>query len=173
MNAYPGWKMSVDQHRAYWKLLSQVNRALALKTTEERERTRKLIHERAFGRPDVSAKEINHLEMFDAFKAECLVIAQPSNVTAQVAQVNQPLTRLKHAIRALAPDPYWQKISESRFHTRDLDDLNPWQLEQLRNTLTVRSRKPTFRFSRVPGPRVSPRAETPELATATDNADPF
>jgi hypothetical protein len=135
---FPGWKMTWDQHNAYFWYLSQVYAAQGLATKEDREEARKLVHLRAFGHP-VSARDIDHLKMYDAFKAECLAILKPADVDAQVAQVNMPLTRLRLAIRELADEPYWQKIALAKYGTSDLDELDEDQLTKLRNTLAARS----------------------------------
>src|ERR1019366_9217615 len=123
---------------AYFWYLSQVYAVRGLGPKEEREDARKLVHLRAFGRP-VSARDIDHLKMYDAFKAECLAILKPADVTSQVAQVNMPLTRLCNAIRELADEPYWQKIALDKYGTSDLDELDEDQLTKLRNTLSARS----------------------------------
>ena len=129
--------MTPDQRRLYFRLVDQVCILRGCRTTIQREECRKDIHARAFGRP-MSAKEIDHLKMFDQFKAACLAILQPANLNAQLTQVGMERTRLKHAILAAAPVAYWQKISRDRFGAVDLDELTDHQLTQLRNTLHAR-----------------------------------
>jgi hypothetical protein len=41
----------------------------------------------------------------------------------------------------LAPQPYWEKVSQDKFHTTDLDALSLKQLTDLRNTLAARAHK--------------------------------
>jgi hypothetical protein len=136
---YPGWKMTRAQHQAYWRLLSQVNAVQNVTSAEERESMRKLIHDRAFGRA-VSAKDIDHLKMFDAFKGACLAMIQPANWEAQLHQVDQPLIRLRHACRQLADEPYIQALVQGpRFKKQSLDDLDERELTDLRNTLAARA----------------------------------
>jgi hypothetical protein len=134
---YPGWKMTWGQHNSYFRLLDGVYRVKGLTTAAEKEECRKQIHLEAFGKP-TSAKEIDHMGMFDKFKAACLVHSQPANLGAQIRQLEQPLIRLRHAISQLAPQPYWAKIARNKFGTDDLDELTERQLTDLRNTLCAR-----------------------------------
>lgn len=138
---FPGWKMTWSQHHAYFSLLDRACRAQGKTSAAGREELRKTIHEHAFGRP-VSAKEIDHLTMFDTFKAECLALSRPDDMEAQLRQVNQPLIRLRHACRRLADEPYIDALVRSaRFKKRSLDD-DDWteeQLTELRNTLAARA----------------------------------
>ncbi len=135
---YPGWKMTHDQWRAYWHLIGKAARAEGAMTVEGREAVRARIHERAFGRP-VSAKEIDHLKMFDAFKAAAMAIIAPDSLDAQLSQASMPLIRLRHACRALADNAYIAAlVTGPRFKKQSLEDLNEEELEQLRNTLAAR-----------------------------------
>jgi hypothetical protein len=130
--------MTHDQWRAYWHLIGKAARAEGATTPESREAVRARIHEQAFGRP-VSAKEIDHLKMFDAFKAAALAIIEPDSLDAQLAQTEQPLIRLRHACRALADDAYIAAlVTGPRFKKDAIEDLNEEELEHLRNTLAAR-----------------------------------
>src|SRR5208282_3896576 len=94
------WKMTVKQHRLYFRLLTDVYAVRCLTIQADKELLRQLIHQKAFGAP-VSAKQIDHLKMFDAFKAECIAIIQDSSLEAQLRQIDQPLIRLRYSIRAV------------------------------------------------------------------------
>lgn len=137
---FPGWKMTWSQHQKYFQLLDDVYRANRITSSAEKEQVRQAIHLRAFGHP-VSAKEIDHLKMFDAIKAECLAMSRPADLEAQLHQAEMPLIRLRVACRKLADEPYIQALVQSpRFKKRSLDD-DDWteqQLTDLRNTLTSR-----------------------------------
>ncbi len=136
---YPGWRLTWSQHSAYFRLLTQVYAARGLESPSDRETMRKLIHQRAFG-STISAKLIDHLAGFDAFKAACLAELRPADLAAQLRQVDQPLIRLRHAIRALADAPYIAAISRDKFGTAAWEtDLAEPQLVDLRNTLCARS----------------------------------
>ena len=137
---FPGWKMSWDQHNAYFWHLSNVYAALGLTTKEAREDMRQTIHFRAFGRP-VSAKEIDHLTMFDAFKAECLALLQPDNMQAQLRIAQMPLIRLRHGIlEKFSPDRIEGLLRSARFKVQSLDDLKTEKdLTDFRNTLCART----------------------------------
>jgi hypothetical protein len=139
---YPGWKMTWDQHNAYFWYLKQVYAVLNLTEKAAQEDMRKTIHTRAFGRP-VSARDIDHLKMYDDFKAECLAILKPADVAAQVAQANMPLTRLRTGILEKFDSPTILGLLRSaRFKKQSLEDLNDMdeeELTQLRNTLCVRT----------------------------------
>jgi hypothetical protein len=112
-----------------------------LTTTLAREQCRKQIHMRAFG-SEISAKEIDHLKMFDAFKAEIMAELSPANVNAQMRQLEQPLIRLRHGIRKLAgADQINALIRSDRFKKQNLEDLNEKELTDLRNTLAGRASK--------------------------------
>jgi hypothetical protein len=138
---FPGWKMTWDQRSAYFRLLEGVYAARGIRSAADKETTRKLIHERAFGSP-ISAKEIDHMKMFDAFKATCLAESRPTDVDAQLHQVEQPLIRLRYAIRQLADEGYIMALLRSpRFKKHSLDDLESMdekELTDLRNTLAAR-----------------------------------
>jgi hypothetical protein len=131
--------MSVDQHGAYWRMLGQCYRAMGVTGTTEKEEARKLIHFRAFGRDDVSAKEIDHLKMFDAFKAACLAIIKPNDLQAQVDQANMERTRLIHRINELAPEIYWRAEAKRKFGHENLDVLSVANLTMFRNHLSARA----------------------------------
>jgi hypothetical protein len=138
---HPGWKMTSDQHNAYWWYLSQCCKKLGLTSAAEREELRRAIHIRAFGEP-ISAKEIDRLTGYDAFKKECLAILQPDNLEAQLHMAMQPLIRLRVACRQLADEAYIIAMCRSdRFKKESLDDPT-WSeagLTDLRNTLAARS----------------------------------
>jgi len=138
---FPGWKMTWSQHQKYFRLLDDVYRANNITSTDEKEQVRQAIHLRAFGRP-ISAKEIDHLKMFDAFKAECLAMTRPADLEAQLHQAEMPLIRLRVACRKLADEPYILALVQSpRFKKQSLDDSD-WteqQLTELRNTLAARA----------------------------------
>jgi hypothetical protein len=139
---YPGWKMTWDQHSAYFRLLESADRANGKITAADKEEMRKLIHIRAFGIP-ISAKVIDHMKMFDDFKAECLAWSQPANVDAQKYQVDMPLIRLRHGILEKFDSPTILGLLHSaRFKRDSLDDLNDMNekdLTDLRNTLCART----------------------------------
>lgn len=138
---FPGWKMTWSQHQKYFRLLDDVYRANGITMAAEKEQVRQAIHQRAFGHP-VSAKEIDHLKMFDAFKAECLAMSDPANLDAQLQQAEMPLIRLRVACLKLADEPYIQALVQSpRFKKQSLDE-NDWteaELTDLRNTLAARA----------------------------------
>lgn len=139
---YPGWKMTWDQHSAYFRLLEGAYRAQGKTAAADKEDMRKLIHTRAFGSP-ISAKVIDHMKMFDDFKAECLAWSQPTNVAAQKRQVEMPLIRLRHGILEKFDSPTILGLLRSaRFKRKsldDLDDMNEKDLTDLRNTLCART----------------------------------
>lgn len=140
-NLYPGWKMTPAQHRMYWNLLNQVYAAGGLVTAPEKEKQRKLIHLRAFGREGVSAKEIDRLKMFDAFKAECLSWIKPDDLSAQLRQTNQERHRLIWRIGQFDPEYVNALLASPRFGGRSVDDmenLSIKDLTDLRNTLCAR-----------------------------------
>jgi hypothetical protein len=139
---FPGWKMTWDQHNAYFRLLEAACRAQGKRTAAEREELRQLIHSRAFGRP-ISAKDIDHLKMFDALKAECLALSQPANLEAQLRQAEMPLIRLRQGIlEKFSEDRILGLLRSARFKREsleDLGDMNEKDLTDLRNTLCART----------------------------------
>ena len=139
---FPGWKMTWDQHSAYFYQLKQVYAVLKLTDKAQQEAMRKTIHTRAFGSP-ISAKEIDHMRMYDAFKAECLAIIAPTDMEAQLKQANQPLIRLRTGILEKFDSPTILGLLRSaRFKRQSLDDLeemNEKDLTDLRNTLCART----------------------------------
>ena len=143
MEFHPHWRLTTAQHRAYFRLLDQVYRARGLRTAADKEAMRQQIHQRAFGAP-ISAKTIDHLKMFDAFKAACLAETAPTDLTAQLRQLEQPLIRLRHAIHRLADPAYILALLRSpRFKKQSLADLQTMtekELTDLRNTLSARRR---------------------------------
>ena len=159
---YPGWKMTVAQHAAYFRLLSQVYEACGLPTAEDREDMRFDIHLRAFGEPR-SAKLINHLKDFDDFKAACLANMQPANLGAQMRQAEMPKTRLIYAIRKLAPEAYIISECWRKFGVEDWESLGESHLTMLRNHLAARAAK-----IRWPDQKSSPQAERSEAIPAGD-----
>jgi hypothetical protein len=148
---YPGWRMTVEQHGLYFRLLDSVNRTLGLRTSAEREAQRKLIHLQAFGAP-MSAKDIDPLKDFDAFKTQCLAILKPSDLGAQLRQQAMPRTRLLYAIEQLARristsqvesaplrSAYLGALMIDRYGHCDLDRITDLdELTKLRNTLADR-----------------------------------
>jgi hypothetical protein len=140
---YPGWKMTPAQHASYFNLLEGVYRAYVITKSADKETMRKKIHQQAFGRP-VSAKDIDHMKMFDEFKAVCLAMSQPDNLDAQMHQAEQPLIRLRHAILKFSEAYTIGMLCSPRFKKHGLDDLNHMtekELTDLRNTLSARSPK--------------------------------
>jgi hypothetical protein len=139
---YPGWKMTWDQHSAYFRLLEGAYRSNGKTTAADKEEMRKLIHTRAFGSP-ISAKVIDHMKMFDDLKSECLAWSQPANVDAQKRQVEMPLIRLRHGILEKFDSPtILGLLCSTRFKRKsleDLDDMNEKDLTDLRNTLCART----------------------------------
>jgi hypothetical protein len=131
--------MTEDQHGAYWRLISQCSRVMGAATAAEKEEARKLIHFRAFDRHGVSAKDIDHLKMFDAFKAACLAIIKPNDLQAQVDQANMERTRLIHRINELAPEIYWRSEAKRKFGTDELEQLSTGDLTMFRNHLQARA----------------------------------
>lgn len=63
--------------------------------------------------------------------------SRPDDVAAQLRQIEQPATRLRHRLREF-DSAYLSKIARDKFGTDDLDLLNEEQLTQLRNTLCAR-----------------------------------
>jgi hypothetical protein len=135
---FPGWRMTWGQHSAYFKTLEAVYAKQGITSAADKESMRKLIHERAFGSA-ISAKDIDHLKGFDAFKAECLAWLQPDSIDAQLHMEQMPLIRLRYRIRELADEPYIEAILRDRFNNSTLDDLSEAELVQLRNTLDARA----------------------------------
>jgi hypothetical protein len=136
---FPGWKMTPEQHGAYFRLLGQCYHAMGVTSTAEKEEARQLVHLRAFNRRGVSAKEIDHLKMFDAFKAACLAIIKPNDLQAQVDQANMDRTRLIHRISELAPEIYWRAEAKRKFGHDNLDLLSIDNLTMFRNHLSARA----------------------------------
>lgn len=135
---YPGWKMTVVQHGLYFRLLDQAAVAVGAKSKVQREELRQRIHLAAFGGPK-SAKAINHLKEFDAFKASALAVIHPSNLHLQMRQAEMPTTRLVFAIRQLAPEAYIIAESDRKFHTSDWTALDESALTMLRNHISARA----------------------------------
>jgi hypothetical protein len=137
----PGWKMTNDQHGAYWYWVNRVHRLPEFQTKPQAE-VREMIHLRAFG-CNPSAKEIDHLKMYDDFKAVCLALTQPTNFGAQMRQAEQPLIRLRHGIlEKFSEDRIVGLLCSTRFKRHslaDLDDMNEKDLTDLRNTLCART----------------------------------
>lgn len=132
---FPGWKMTHDQHRAYWSLVNRVAKAMGVKSDV----ARAAIHERAFGGRITSAKLINHLRDFDDFKAACLAALQPTNLEAQLRQAEMPHMRLIYAVRQLAPEAYIIAEARRKFGVADWEGLNESDLTMLRNHLAARA----------------------------------
>ncbi|NOS72027.1 MAG: hypothetical protein HOP33_19130 [Verrucomicrobia bacterium] len=135
---YPGWKMTVEQHNLYFRLLDQAAVASGETTQNRREDLRQRIHLAAFGGPK-SAKAINHLKDFDDFKAAVLAIIDPSNLNVQMRQAEMPTTRLVFAIRKLAPEAYIIAEARRKFFTEDWATLDESSLTMLRNHITKRA----------------------------------
>ena len=139
---YPGWKMTYDQHSAYFWHLGKVYEAQGCRTAAEKEDMRKFVHLKAFGSV-ISAKAIDKMKMFDDFKAACLALTQPANLEAQLDQANMPLTRLKHGILNKFDEDFILSIlCSARFKKNslaDLDGMSETELTQLRDTLCARS----------------------------------
>lgn len=133
----PGWKMTAGQKASYFRLLGEVCAAAGLSSSADKEALRRTVHLRAFGRA-VSAKEIDHLKGFDAFKAVCLALLHPDDLNAQLRQSVMPRTRLVVACRDLADEGYIVAICKDRFGTADWTELGEDRLVQLRNTLAAR-----------------------------------
>jgi hypothetical protein len=140
----PGWKMTWGQKSEYFRLIDAAAKAVGATTAVAREVLRQQIHEAAFGGPK-SAKEINHLKDFDAFKAACLALTQPENLHAQMRQAEMPTTRLIFAIRELAPEAYIiaevarKRGEDARFRVDDWTLLDEGALTILRNHLAKRA----------------------------------
>lgn len=130
--------MTVDQHNAYFYWLGRVYEARGCANQKEREAVRQEIHQAAFGAP-TSAKAINHLKMFDDFKAACLAVLDPTNLEAQIRQAEMPKTRLMKAVRDLAPEAYYRHEANRKFGVAELDLLDEGQLTELRNHLSARA----------------------------------
>ncbi len=125
----------------YWNLLGQVYAAGQITTAADKDMQRRLIHRRAFGREGVSARDIDRMKMFDAFKAECLAWISPDNLNAQLRQVDQPLIRLRHRILEFPHAYVLGLLCSPRFQRQSLEDLNDMgekELTDLRNTLCAR-----------------------------------
>ncbi|HEV2329205.1 MAG TPA: hypothetical protein VGY56_10495 [Verrucomicrobiae bacterium] len=148
---YPGWKMTPAQHNSYWRLLNQAWRSYG-KDSIAFEDFRALIHARAFGR-NISAKDIDRMDGYDAFKKAVMAIIQPSNLNAQVALENMPKTRLIHRICNDFPASYILCLMNSPRFARcrqneqraSLEDLQRWSekdLTDLRTTLCARNPEP-------------------------------
>jgi len=140
----PGWKMTLDQHNAYWYHLGRAAAARGLTTAAQREELREQIHMRAFGE-NISAKQIDHLKMFDDFKAECLAIYKPTDLGAQKRQVEMPLIRLREGILQKFDEDFILSILRTfrgdRFANATLETLETMSekdLTDLRNTLCAR-----------------------------------
>lgn len=170
---FPGWKMTTEQHGAYFRLLTQCYVAMGLTSAAEKEEARQLIHFRAFNRHGVSAKVIDHLKMFDAFKGACLAILKPSDMPAQLDQVNMERTRLIYRINELAPERYWLAEAKRKFGHTNLELLSTDNLVMFRNHLCARASEIVWPAQ--PGTAavlpINASAEY-ELAPANDN-EPF
>jgi hypothetical protein len=153
----PGWKMYPKQASRYWREVSAVCHFLGVTGAQAQTEVRKRLHVQAFGEA-ISAKEIDHLKMFDDFLAACAAITRPDDLGTQMRQAIMGRTRLKKSIQLLADDEYWQRIALDRFNTTDLDLLSDEQLTQLRNTVRCRSR--------------IPKSNCPQRELVTDN-QPF
>jgi hypothetical protein len=172
-NKYPGWKMTVDQHGAYWRMLGQCYHAMGVTNAAEREEARQTVHFRAFGRHGVSAKEIDHMKMFDAFKAACLAIIKPDDLQAQVDQANMDRTRLIHRINELAPEIYWRAEAKRKFGHDDLSILSVDNLTMFRNHLSARTSEIVWPETvRQPANYLPVNQPVPVPAGADDN-EPF
>ena len=139
---FPGWRMTVSQHQLYFRLLGQVYAKGKITNAAEREAQRQLMHFRAFGRKGVSAKDIDHQKMFDAFVAECMTWIKPDDLDAQLKQVDQPLIRLRHRILEFPHAYVIGLLCSPRFKRAGLEDLNRMsekELTDLRNTLCARA----------------------------------
>lgn len=130
----PGWKMTVDQRRSYWRMWGDICRVLGWEPTAE---ARYDWHE-ASGLGRCSVKEIDHLTGFDELKKYWLAVTQPANLQAQLAMAKMKCTRLMTRIRWSFPEALWKQISRDKFKTEDLNELKEEQLEQLRNTCDAR-----------------------------------
>jgi hypothetical protein len=171
---YPGWKMTPAQHRMYWQLLGQAHKAYG-KAAISAEEFRALVHVRAFGQ-NVSAKDIDRMKGFDAFKAQCLAIIKPADLGAQVAIENMEKTRLIHRICNDFPASYILCLMNSPRFARcrqneqraGLEDLERWSekdLTDLRTTLCARNPSDTS--------DQSDPSEVAAVQTADENLTPF
>ena len=124
--------MSPAQTSLYWREWAAVRRM-------DPDANRHALHIQALGR-DVSSKAFTNAQ-FDQVLGVFRAISRPADLNAQLRQQQQPRTRLLHIIEQLAPGPYLAKIMSDRWGHTDLDRLSIPELEQLRFTLTSRSRK--------------------------------
>lgn len=159
---FPGWKMTPEQHGKYWRMLTQCYQIMGATSTAEKEEARRLIHFRAFNRTGVSAKEIDHLKMFDAFISACLAILQPDETAPQLRQANMERIRFIYRINELAPEIYWRAEAKRKFGHDDLEMLSLRDLEMFRNHLSARASE--IVWPETPGSATVPVASTPDYS---------
>jgi hypothetical protein len=158
---YPGWRMSPAQHQLYFRLLGQVNAELKLANAAAREEQRQLIHIRAFGRPGVSAKEIDN-KMFDVFMAECYTWLKPDDLNAQLKQAEQPLIRLRYRIRQFPAAYVTALLCSPRFKRSGLEDLDMMNKTDLTALLMMLSERKPVNHHATPKPQTKPEGELVE-----------
>lgn len=147
-NIIPGWKMTLNQRAAYWRMFADVAEAKGWTGNgDQMSAHRREFHVLA-GLGPISAKAIDHLKMFDAIKACHLAITQPGNLNAQMRMENQPRHRLITRIKSMAPEGYWRAIMRDKFHSQELEDLTETELTQLRNTIEARLQEKKHNSSR-------------------------
>lgn len=137
--------MTKLQRLKYFRLWSAACRARGWDSSDRQERHN--VHVTALG-TDKPTNKLTNADI-DKIYAVLLALGQPSNLTAQVDQLNQPRKRMLHAISRHAPE-YRDQICRDRFgHTR-LSDLKDPQLQQLAMTLDNRERSARKRRDLMP-----------------------
>ncbi|HEX7861828.1 MAG TPA: hypothetical protein VF773_15950 [Verrucomicrobiae bacterium] len=117
--------MTPAQTKLYWKEWSAARKAGQLSDAD-----RPRLHLEALGYA-ASSKTLTN-EEFDKVLGAFRAISQPFNLNAQVRQIDQPDTRLRHQIRnqfaclqlfVREPCKYVAPILRDRFHVEQLEDL--------------------------------------------------
>ena len=133
--------MTKPQHNFYihewsrcWKILRAADPSLAAR---ESERVRHDFHVHVLGH-DKSHLDFTNREL-DLLLAAFHAISAPDDLNFQLRQQRQAETRLRHSVRARAPEAYRRAILTDRFHVETEDDLGESELVQFRNTLAARA----------------------------------
>jgi len=152
--------MTKPQRNLYWKEWSKVRRACMARGLPIPDRHD--LHVRALG-SDKSSKELTNADL-DQVLAEFLALSRPDDLASQLLQKDMPRRRLLYGITHHAPDPYWRSIARDKFGTDDLAVLDLVQLQQLKVTLSSRSRSGCFTWCKNILTKLNPAAHQHRLA---------
>ncbi len=100
--------MTAKQNSLYWRAWAGAKRAASLEDSD-----RHALHVRALG-SDKSHADFSERD-FDLVLAEFRALSDPTNLTDQVAALNQPLIRLRFRIRKEASPEYIKTLLAERF----------------------------------------------------------